>query len=85
MFSQQEREQIWTKMQDFKGVIPSRFELFENPKCLESWTDCLKWLTTLEPRETVFMAVKKNHVDNGQRIAVVQESEAVFQTLPANP
>ena len=87
LFSQQERERIWTKLQDFKGVIPSLFEFFENLKCLESWTDCLKWLIILEPRETVFMAMKKILVDNNQGIdsAVVQESKTVFQTVPASP
>ena len=87
LFSQQEREQIWTTLQDFKGMVPSLFEFFENLKCLESWTDCLKWLITLEPRETVFMAMKRIHVDNNQRIdsAVLQESETVFQTVPASP
>ena len=87
LFSQQEREQIWTTLQDFKGVVPSLFEFFENLKCLESWTDCLKWMITLEPRKTLFKAMTEIYTDKNSRIdsAVVQESETVFHTVSASP
>ncbi|KAL2036374.1 hypothetical protein N7G274_010907 [Stereocaulon virgatum] len=44
-FSQQEREEIWVRLQSFRGLVPSLFEIFENVKCLEAWADCLKWLS----------------------------------------
>ncbi len=85
LFSQQEREQIWIRLQNFKGVVPSLFEFFENLKCLETWTDCIKWLFTLDPRETVSMAMNRIFTDKNQSIdsALVQESETFFQPVPA--
>ena len=87
LFDQQERESIWLRLRNFQGMIPSLFELFENLKCLAAWVDCLKWLLKLSPRETVFMAMKKIYSDRDQSIdiALVQESENVFRTVPATP
>ncbi len=41
-FSQQEREEIWIRLQSFKSLIPSLFEFFKNVKCLKAWANCLK-------------------------------------------
>ena len=81
------KELQWIRLQSFKGVVPSLFGFFKNLKCLETWTDCLKWLFTLDPRETVFMAMNRIFTDKNQSIdsAVVQESEAVFQNVAATP
>ena len=46
-FSQQERKEIWIRLQSFKGLVPSLFEFFENVKCLEAWAECSKWLVCL--------------------------------------
>ncbi len=87
LFSQQEREQIMRRLQNYKEMVPSLFEFFENLKCLEAWADCLKWLIRLDPRETVFMAMKKIYPERNQHTdsALVQESETVFQTVPTSP
>ena len=86
LFSQDERDKIWGRLENFRGMIPSLFELFENLKCLEAWADCLRWLIRLDPRETLSMALKSNFSDSNQAndSAIVQESETVFKSVSAN-
>ncbi|KAL9127435.1 MAG: hypothetical protein Q9217_003687 [Psora testacea] len=85
-FSQQEREEIWIRLQSFKGLIPSLFELFENIKCLEAWADCLKWLVCLGPRETLFTAMEKIYTGINQSVdsALVQKNETTFESVPGS-
>ena len=68
LFNQHERDQIMTRLQNFRGIIPSLFEFFENLKCLETWAGCLKWLVKVEPRETMFMAINRIYSDRHQSI-----------------
>ena len=86
-FSQQEREEIWNRLQFFKGLVPSLFEIFENVKCFEAWADCLKWLVCLGPRETLSTGIEKIYTSVNQSVgsAFVQDSEATFETVPASP
>ena len=85
-FSQQEREAIWIRLQSFKGLVPSLFEIFENVKCLEAWADCLKWLVCLGPRETLSTAMEKIYTGINQSVdlALVQKNETTFKSVPAS-
>lgn len=68
-------------------MVPSLFEIFENIKCLEAWADYLKWLVCLGPRETLSTAIEKIYTGVNQSVdsALVQESDATFETVPASP
>ena len=85
-FSQQEREEIWIRLQSFKGLVPSLFEFFENVKCLEAWAECSKWLVCLSPRETLSTAMNKIYTGINQSVdsTLVQENETTFESVPAN-
>ncbi len=85
-FSQQEREGILIRLQSFKGLVPSLFEVSENVKCLEAWADCLKWLVHLGPRETLSSAMEKIYTGINQSVdsALLQEDETTFKSVPAN-
>lgn len=85
-FSQQERQEIWIRLQSFKGLVPSLFEFFENVKCLEAWAECSKWLVCPGPRETLSTAMNKIYTGINQSVdsAMVQENETTFESVPAN-
>ena len=85
-FSQQQREEIWGRLQSFKDLVPSIFELFENVKCLEAWADCLKWLVQLDPRETLSSAIAKIYtgINQSADLALIQENETTFKPIPAD-
>ena len=85
-FSQQQREEIWGRLQSFKDLVPSIFELFENVKCLEAWADCLKWLVQLGPRETLSSTIAKIYTGVNQPAdsAMIQENETTFKLIPAD-
>ena len=82
-FSQGEREAIWIRLQAFKGIVPSLFTFFEDVKYLEACADCLKWLVSLGPRDTVSTAYKKILTSEtpGTDSALVQETESTFRRM----
>ncbi|KAH8430537.1 uncharacterized protein LDX57_008201 [Aspergillus melleus] len=41
-FELPEREAIWNKLRSLNGLIPSLYAFFEDFKCFENWTHCLK-------------------------------------------
>lgn len=85
-FNQREREEIWIRLQSFKGLVPSLYGFFEDVKLLEVWADCLKWLICLGPRDTVSTALKSIYTGMNQNTgsALVQETETTFMQVPAN-
>jgi len=81
-FNQREREEIWIRLQSFKGLVPSLYGFFEDIKLLEAWANCLKRLIRLGPRDTVSTALKKIYTGtNGS--ALVQGTETTFMPVPA--
>ena len=85
-FNQQEREDIWNRLQSFKGLVPSLYGFFEDIKLLEAWADCLKWIVHLGARDTVSTALRKIYTGANQEkgSALVQEKETTFRVLPAD-
>ena len=85
-FNQREREEIWIRLQSFKGLVPSLYGFFEDVKVLEAWANCLKWVIRLGPRDTVSTALKKIYTDTNQDTgsALVQKTETTFMPVPAN-
>ncbi len=85
-FSQQEREEIWIQLQTFKDLIPSLYGFFEDIKILEAWSNCLKWMICLSPRDTVSTALKDifTGVNQDTGSALVQETETLFKTVSAS-
>jgi len=85
-FSQQEREEIWIQLQTFKDLVPSLYSFFEDIKLLEAWSNCLRWMICLSPRDTVFTALEDVYtgVNQDTGSALVQETETLFKTVPAS-
>ena len=85
-FSQQEREEIWIRLQSSKGLVPSLLEFFEDARCLEAWAECSKWLVCPGPRETLSTAMNKIYTGMNQSVdsGLVQENETTFESVPAN-
>jgi hypothetical protein len=67
LFSQQEREAIWSESRSIDYLIPSLFTFFEDLKYLRACADCLKRLVKLSRRKTVRTAL-------GQKFPYVEEA-----------
>ena len=85
-FNQPEREEIWNRLQSFKGLVPSLYGFFEDIKLLEAWANCLKWVVHLGARDTVSSALRKTYTGANQATgsALVQETETTFNPVPAD-
>jgi len=84
-FNEQDRVQIWSRLQAVDGLIPSLFTLFEDVKYLEICADCVKQLVSLSPRDTVSTALQRAFSGATQRAdqAIVQVAESSFASRPA--
>ena len=85
-FSEAARVEIWARLQTLDYLIPSLFTFFEDVKYLELCANCVKWLLTVSPRDTVLAALQRTFSDTNQkpRRAMIQVTESDFIYRPAN-
>jgi hypothetical protein len=85
-FSEQERETIWGRLHLIEGLIPTLFSFFKDLQYLQACVDCVRRLTRVSLRETVFTAMEKSFTGVNQRDGqvVVQMTESTFVSKPGS-
>jgi hypothetical protein len=81
LFSQEEREAIWSELRSIDYLIPSLFTFFEDLKYLRACADCLKRLVKVSRRDTVRTALERKFLyteeAGDQYVVEVAESNIV--------
>jgi len=86
VFSQQDREAIWSELSSIEGLIPTLYSCFEDIKYLQGPADCIKRLIKLSPRDTVYTAMEQSFSDVNQVSdqCLLQEADSTFTVTPGN-
>jgi Protein of unknown function (DUF3723) len=84
LFSQEEREAIWSELRSIDYLIPSLFTFFEDLKYLRACADCLKRLVKVSRRDTVRTALERKfpYTDEAgdHYVVEVAESNIVYRS-----
>jgi hypothetical protein len=82
LFSQQEREAIWSELRSIDYLIPSLFTFFEDLKYLHACTDYLKRLVKVSRRDIVRTALERKfpYIEEAGDQYVVEVSESTIVT-----
>jgi hypothetical protein len=75
-FSDTDRSNIWMRMQNVEGLIPSLYSFFEDIKYLEVCADCVKRLVTLSQDDTVYTALEAAYLRSNRGKPLVQITDS---------
>lgn len=89
-FGDEERRMIWSRMQNFDGLIPSLYTFFEDFKYLETCAHCVKRLcgpidmSIWRTMSSIFIpSPEEGAATLGPADALIQTSESTFRRQPA--
>lgn len=89
-FSDEERRIIWSRMQNFDGLIPSLYTFFEDFKYLEACAHCVKRLcgpiemSIWRTMSSIFIPPsEEGTATSGAADSLIQTSESTFRRQPA--
>ncbi|KAJ5443130.1 hypothetical protein N7445_004243 [Penicillium cf. griseofulvum] len=88
-FSDEERRIIWSRIQNFDGLIPSLYTFFEDFKYLEACAHCVKRLcgpidmSIWRTMSSIFPPSEEGTATSGAADSLIQTSESTFRRQPA--
>ena len=81
-FSEHERDEIWSRLQEVDGLIPSLFTFFKDLLYLQVCVDCVRRLTTVSSGQSVCEAMERRFTGTGQTVGQVKIQVAEDTIVP---